>query len=283
MIISKIPLNVGCFYAWILVIYAVYVSISTMKEKKTYIYGKHALVEALSHAPKSIKKIFLSPHIKDEELLDLITKNSIPLSELSGDAKSGRDTRDANHQGVVALVANDGLMQSYTDFVNELEITPDTSLVIMGELQDPQNIGAVIRSAAAFGVSGVLMPTHNQGQVTGAVVKVSAGMAFRIPLVTIGNINDTIRDLKKRGFWVYGLAGDADVTVTDEKFDSPTVFVLGNESKGVREKTRELCDFMLSIPMDKKCESLNAAASAAIALYAWSAKHPDAITENKQD
>ncbi|MCK5095879.1 MAG: 23S rRNA (guanosine(2251)-2'-O)-methyltransferase RlmB [Candidatus Pacebacteria bacterium] len=252
-----------------------------MKERKTYIYGKHALIEALAHSPQSIKKVFLSSNIDDEELLTLIKETGVPTSKLSGDATLGKDLREATHQGVVALVANEGLMRPYKEFIKDLEIKEDTSLVILGELQDPQNIGAVIRSAAAFGVSGVLMPSHNQGQATGAVVKVSAGMAFRIPLVTIGNINDTIRDLKKRGFWVYGLAGEAETKVTDEKFDAPTVFVLGNEAKGVREKTRDLCDIMLSIPIDQKCESLNAAASAAIALYAWSAKHQNAIQERK--
>ena len=147
----------------------------------------------------------------------------------------------------------------------------------MGELQDPHNVGAIIRSAAAFGVSGVLMPEHNQAPITGAVVKVSAGMAFRIPLVRIGNINTVIRDLKERGFWVYGLDGEAKTSIVDESFDAPTVFILGNESKGIREKTAELCDVMLSIPMHPQCESMNVASSTSVALYAWSAKHPNAL------
>ena len=90
---------------------------------------------------------------------------------------------------------------------------------LLGEIQDPQNVGAVIRSAAAFGVSGILIPDHNQAQVTGAVVKVSAGMAFRVPLVSIGNVNTVVRDLKERGFAVYGLAGEAKQIITKEAFE----------------------------------------------------------------
>ena len=147
----------------------------------------------------------------------------------------------------------------------------------MGELQDPQNVGAVIRSSAALGISAVFIPEFNQAPVTGSVVKVSAGMAFRIPLVKIGNINNVLRDLKKKGFWIYGLEGTAKESLEDQKFEEPTVFVLGNESKGIREKTSEICDIMLRIPMNSRCESMNVAASTAIALYEWSTKHPKAL------
>jgi len=102
-------------------------------------------------------------------------------------------------------------------------------------------------------------------------------MAFRIPLVSIGNVNTVVRDLKERGFAVYGLSGNAKYTVTKEAFDLPTLFILGNESEGLREKTTELCDKLLSIPINPKCESLNAAASASVAFYTWSAKHGEAL------
>ena len=102
-------------------------------------------------------------------------------------------------------------------------------------------------------------------------------MAFRVPLVSIGNINQTVRDLKDAGFTIYGLAGEGAESINKATFDSPSVFILGNEGEGIRQKTRELCDGLLSIPMNPKCESLNAAASAAVALYAWSAKHPESL------
>jgi 23S rRNA (guanosine2251-2'-O)-methyltransferase len=243
-----------------------------MTQDKVYIYGKHAVVEALQYAPQALKKIFLSPNATDAKLKELIAKSGAPTAPLA----SGKELRDISgseaHQGVIGLMSLKGLMRQYDEFAKELKINNGTALVLLDEIQDPHNVGAIIRSATAFGISGVLIPEHNQAPITGAVVKVSAGMAFRIPLVAIGNINNTIRDLKKRGFWVYGLDGSAKKSIAGESFDAPTIFILGNESKGIRQKTRELCDALVSIPIDLKCESLNVAASTAVALYVWSAK-----------
>jgi 23S rRNA (guanosine2251-2'-O)-methyltransferase len=147
----------------------------------------------------------------------------------------------------------------------------------MGEVQDPHNVGAIIRSAAAFGLAGVLIPEHNQAGVTGAVVKSSAGMAFRIPLVTIGNVNHTIKVLKEKGFWIYGLAMDGTAVLGTDAFDAPAAFVVGNEGAGIREKTLLACDVTLQIPIHARTESLNAAVSSAIVFYEWSRKHPEAL------
>ncbi len=246
-----------------------------MKQEKIYVYGKHALTEALRNSPKSIDKVYLLNR-NDKELEALITKAGISISPLGQGTGEGVE-RGAIHQGVIGRVTLSRLMQPFAEFMKNLKVSPDTALVVLGELQDPQNVGAIIRSAAAFGIAGVLIPEHNQAPVTGAVVKVSAGMAFRIPLVSIGNVNQTVRDLKEKGFWIYGLEGEAKQKVGNEKFEDPSVFIFGNESKGIREKTLELCDIPLAIPMDPKCESLNVAASAAIAMYAWSARHPGAL------
>lgn len=251
-----------------------------MTQEKIYIYGKHALMEAISHAPRALRKVYLSKQLKDDHLRSLVDRAGIPISELSGNATPGVDS-SAVHQGVIGVVSLKALVIPYEEFIQTLTPTPDTALVLLGEVQDPHNVGAVIRSAAAFGVSAVLIPEHNQAPVTGTVVKVSAGMAFRIPLVSIGNVNHTVRLLKEKGFWVYGLAGEGSKPITAEAFDAPSVFILGNESHGIRLKTRELCDSLVSIPINPRCESLNAAASAAIALYDWSQKHPRALLKKK--
>jgi len=249
-----------------------------MAQGKVYIYGKHALTEALRNAPGAVRKVFLSPEIHDQELKALIRKRGIAIAEFTP-KNMPSDIESASHQGVIGLVSTENLVQPYEKFISELVVTPDTALVLLDELQDPQNVGAIIRSAAAFGISGVLLAPHNQAPITGSVVKVSAGMAFRVPLVQLGNVNTALADLKKRGFWIYGLAGEGDHPLTKEKFDVPAVFIFGNESTGIRAKTREHCDILLSISTHPRTESLNVAAAAAVTLYAWSNSHKKALQE----
>lgn len=254
----------------------------TDKPEKVYIYGRHALMEALADAPHTIKKAFLAPEILNDgspsgvrAKLDAL---GIPSTELGRQEASGLAGRDAVHQGVIAVMAPEKLMVSFEDFLPSLDMTKNPALLILGEVQDPHNVGAIIRSAAAFGLSGVLIPEHNQAQVTGTVVKTSAGMAFRIPLVRVGNVNNAVRALKEKGFWIYGLAMEGSVPLGDEAFDAPAAFIVGNEGSGIREKTLELCDVALSIPMHPRTESLNAAVSAAIVCYEWSRKNPAALS-----
>lgn len=244
---------------------------------KVYIYGKHALMEALSSAPHVIKKAFLAPTVKDTDLRALLEKNAIPTSPLASGKSKEMVGRDTVHQGIIGVMDPSALLVSFDTFIDSLDLTKRPSLALLGEVQDPHNVGAIIRSAAAFGLSGVLIPEHHQAGITGAVVKTSAGMAFRIPLITIGNINHTLDVLKEKGFWVYGLAMEGSVSLGSEAFDVPSVFVIGNEGAGIREKTRETCDVLLSIPMHPRTESLNAAVSAGVVFYEWSRKHPEAL------
>jgi 23S rRNA (guanosine2251-2'-O)-methyltransferase len=150
-------------------------------------------------------------------------------------------------------------------------------LVLMGGITDPHNVGAIIRTAAGFGATAVLMPESNQAPISGTVVKVSAGMAFRIPLVQIPPVDATMAMLRKRGFKVYGLAGEGKTSVFDEKFEGPTVLLLGNEGAGLSKEIRKQCDTVISIPINPQCESLNVAAASAVALFSWSMHHKAAL------
>ena len=141
-------------------------------EKKVYIYGKHAVSEALRHAPKSLRKIYLSPRQEDPKLRVLIAKSGIPVAPLDKDKMQSIDG-GSTHQGVIGVVAMDQMIISLKDFLKELKVTNDTCLILMSELQDPHSVGAVIRSSAAFGLAGVLMPEHKQSPITGAVAQVS--------------------------------------------------------------------------------------------------------------
>jgi 23S rRNA (guanosine2251-2'-O)-methyltransferase len=242
---------------------------------KVFIYGKHALTEALRHTPQVIRKVFLAPDLKDAELRSLLGKHKIPVAELTGGKGKELVGRDTAHQGVIATMDPASLLVSLDTFLPTLDLSKNPALAVLGEVQDPHNVGAIIRSAAGFGLAGVLIPEHNQAGVTGAVVKSSAGMAFRIPLVSIGNVNNTLAQLKEKGFWVYGLAMSGTTSLGTEAFNAPSVFIVGNEGAGIREKTLEACDVTLSIPIHERTESLNAAVSAAIVFYEWSRKHPE--------
>ncbi|MDO8623903.1 MAG: 23S rRNA (guanosine(2251)-2'-O)-methyltransferase RlmB [bacterium] len=253
-----------------------------MKEKrheKIYMYGRHALMEAVLHAPLVIKKVYLSPDNRDKELRDLLVKNQIITAELKQGQGSEIVGRDAAHQGIVALMNPAPLLQTLENFLVGLDMIHKPAIVVLGEVQDPHNVGAIIRSAAAFGIAGVLIPEHNQAGITGAVVKASAGMVFRVPLVSIGNVNHALKVLKGKGFWIYGLDATGKNELSKEKFDAPAAFVVGNEGAGIREKTLEACDIVLNIPMHERTESLNAAVSAAVVLYEWSKHHPEALQQ----
>ena len=242
-----------------------------------YIYGKHALVEALTAKPSIIKKVFLAPDLKDAELRALLTKHQIPVATLTGGQGKNLVGRDTVHQGIIATMDPSALLVSLDEFLEKIDMRKNPAIALLGEVQDPHNVGAIIRSAAAFGLSAVLIPEHHQAGITGTVVKTSAGMAFKMPLVSIGNVNNTIEILKQKGFWVYGLAMEGATPLGGESFSAPSAFIVGNEGSGIREKTLEACDVTLSIPMHERTESLNAAVSAAVVFYEWSRKHPEAL------
>lgn len=247
-----------------------------MDDRYIYIYGRHAVLEALTYRGDVVASVFVRDDVEkeiDQKLLHAVKDIVI----FKGNAVPREVDAHAVHQGLIAKIDKEKLVVDFDDFKRTLEVTDTTALALCGEVQDPHNVGAVIRSAAAFGLGGVLIPKHRQAGVSGTVVKVSAGMAFKVPLVEVANVNRAIEDLKKIGFFVYGLDHGGDVALPVEQFTKPSVFVLGNEGEGIREKTREHCDSIVSIPMHPRCESLNASASAAVAFYAWSIQHPGAL------
>jgi 23S rRNA (guanosine2251-2'-O)-methyltransferase len=239
-----------------------------------YIYGRHAVSAVLNAAPGRVLGLYVNSHT-EHEFAPMGNKLGISVQEIT--PKLQREFDGHVHQGIFARVSMKGLMRDYGEFMNGLEPSASTCLVLLNEISDPYNVGAIIRSAAAFGAAGVLIPAHNQAPVTGVVAKASAGTIFSIPLVTINNENQTILDLKKRRFWIYGLAMEGRSELSKEKFNAPAVFVIGSEGEGLRQKTAEHCDVLLKIPMHWRVESLNASVSAGIVLSAWGSQHPEAL------
>jgi 23S rRNA (guanosine2251-2'-O)-methyltransferase len=246
-------------------------------ENTIFIFGKNAVMSALEKRPDLVERIFL---VGDKKALEKTSDDKIfAIQKLAHQKKIsqetmnpqdlGRDLQGSNHQGILAKVRVENLTINMEFFLDNLEIDANTCLLILGELEDVQNVGSIIRSASAFGVAGILIPEHNQAQITGTVIKISAGTAFSIPLVKIKNVNNAIEKLKEKRFWVYGLDMFGEKSIYEEKYTEPTVFVIGNEGEGIREKTKDACDMLLNIPISQEVESLNAAVSTAITLYEW--------------
>lgn len=238
------------------------------RPSKLYIYGKHAVAEALRHTPRAVRTVYLAAS-GDEVVRSLAQKANIPIEKLDERKVTSMVEGKAPHQGVVALISQSDLVVPAERFIEHLQVTDATLVVFLSEITDPHNVGAIIRSAAALGAAAVMLPTHKQSPVTPAVIKVSAGMAFQIPLVAAENPQQAIAQLKKKGVHVYGLAADAQKSLKDETFAGPMMIVVGNEGEGIAPYARALCDTMLSIDLEPTAESLNVAASTAIALYAW--------------
>ncbi len=240
----------------------------TKKQEKIYIYGRHVLSEVLAGKPRAVKKVFLDPGLKDANISALLAKHNIPTSPLRA-REAQFVSKGAVHQGAITLIDTSLLSVSLDEFLSTVTKEAQPALVLLDEIQDPHNVGAIIRSAAAFGISGVLIPRHNQAGITATVVKVSAGMVFKVPIISVANVNHALRMLKKAGFWIYGLDGAGAQQIDKEAFDAPTVFVAGNEGAGIRKKTQELCDVLVYIPIEQQCESLNVASATTVAFYAW--------------
>ncbi|MDE2144456.1 MAG: 23S rRNA (guanosine(2251)-2'-O)-methyltransferase RlmB [Patescibacteria group bacterium] len=238
-----------------------------------YIYGRNPIREALRRSPQAVRRVLLSGEAcNDKELKLDLARSGIPSEIVKARDIEKITGEEAVHQGAAAILDLSSVVISIEEFLRAIKPTSDTFLVLLDELTDPQNVGAIIRSAAAFNASGVLVPSRNQAPITGAVVKASAGMVFSVPIVSIGNVNQTVDTLKRFGFKTYALAQDGKVALRDEGFAEPAVFVVGNEGSGVRQKTMEHCDTTLRIPIDERCESLNASVAAAVVLYEWSSK-----------
>lgn len=240
-----------------------------MKQSKVFTYGRHALSEALKYAPHTVTKVYLDNRAVDTKLRGQLDRLGIPVGKLSeGMARSDMKSGSA-HQGIVGSISIANLMVPLEKFLASHTPTKDACVVILDGIQDPHNAGAIIRSAAGFGAAAVFIPVKGTTSVTGAVIKVSAGMAFRVPLVSCASATQAALELRRKGYKVYALAGESASSIDTEPFDAPAAFILGNEGEGVGEGSAAAADASLSIPMDPRCESLNVAASAAVALYAW--------------
>lgn len=224
-----------------------------------WIYGWHAVQAALANPERSVRRILAS----EQNAGKIERPRKLPEVELT----HGRDLdhllgADAVHQGIAALVAP--LEQLVLEDVLHRQ---SGTLLILDQVSDPHNVGAIFRSAAAFGVAGIIAPKDHSAPETAVLAKSACGGVDIVPRITVTNLASAIRELKEHNWWVIGLDGEAKTELPQLKPGSKTVLVLGAEGKGMRRLTAELCDETVRLPMDARMESLNVSNAAAIALY----------------
>lgn len=243
------------------------------EDSNIYIYGKNPVSEALDSEPERIDKIYVRNSLKDSNISKIFTlasNNRIPINHVPG-AKLYDLVGKVNDQGVVALMSAIKY-QDFGQWLSGIDLTTHPGILLLDQIEDPHNLGAILRTAAAAGIAAVLVPKHRQAPVNATVFKTSAGTAGKIPIVRAGNLNQCIMELKDAGFWIAGLDTDGDQQLWDFEVDRPLAFVIGNEGTGIRQKTLEHCDYRITIPMQNGVESLNASVSAALISYEWRRK-----------
>jgi len=234
-------------------------------------YGLHAVEGLIAANPEQVREIAVAAGRNDRRLAGLIAMaeaHGIAVRRLPG-AELDRLLPGARHQGVIATLAaasSEGAReQDLAAFLAGLAEPP--FLLVLDGVQDPHNLGACLRTADAAGVQAVIVPRDRAAGITPVVRKVACGAAETVPVFTVTNLARSLRQLKEAGVWIYGASGDAERSLYGTDLRGPLALVLGGEGKGLRRLTRELCDFLIAIPMAGRVESLNVSVAAGVLLY----------------
>ena len=230
------------------------------------IYGKNPVTEAIVSG-KTINKIYVSKNSKDlYEVIKLAKDKRIVVVE-SDKTKLDKMVDYKNSQGIVASITDYEYFE-VDDILNEAKKRGEEPFVIiLDKIEDPHNLGAIIRTAECLGAHGIIIQKRNACQVTDTVEKVAAGATSFVKVSRVTNITETIKYLKEKGLWIYGLDMDGAENIYDTKLEGAIGIVVGNEGSGISRLVKENCDFMIKIPMTGNINSLNASVSTAISIY----------------
>ena len=236
------------------------------------IYGPNAVEEALRAGKRQIESIAILESARPERLrllLELAKEKRVPVHKVPR-LDLDRSLGNVRHQGVVARIAPvryadaDDLIESITN----LRTTTDPPLVLLLDgVEDPRNLGSIVRTAECSGVEGVFIPERRASGLTDVVAKVAAGALEHVPVARVTNLVRLIEQLKERNIWVVGATGEAVQPYTEWDWKTPTALVLGNEGQGLHRLVRERCDALVRIPTYGRLESLNVSVAAGILLY----------------
>ncbi|HUB79101.1 MAG TPA: 23S rRNA (guanosine(2251)-2'-O)-methyltransferase RlmB [Bryobacteraceae bacterium] len=230
--------------------------------------GIHPVAEALrSNHPLDrilIAKGAGGPRL--QEIIDMARRASVAVRFEPRPALD-RLAGSAAHQGVVAL----GAAKKYAAVE---DLSASDLIVVLDGVEDPHNLGAIVRTAHAAGAGGIVIPERRAASVTDVVAKAAAGALEHLPITRVTNINRTLEELKENGHWIYGLDERGTEFYDRVEYSAPTVFVLGGEGKGLHEQVRKHCDVLVRIPMAGKISSLNVSVAAGVVLFEWRRRRP---------
>ena len=238
------------------------------------VWGIHPVHEALKACPQAIREIGVDKDksgYRLEQILELAQKHAIPVSTLPGKTRPafGKSDELPDHestQGVSAWIILPTLtLDELLDKLSNVSGPP--LLLALDSIQDPHNLGAIIRSAVAAGVNGIILPKDRSASITGTVIKISAGSVFHIDICRVTNLVSSFKVLKENGIWIFGTTKDASRTIYDTDFTVPACLVIGSEGKGLRPLVADNCDLRIAIPMKSSLDSLNASVAAGIILF----------------
>ena len=232
-----------------------------------HIFGRNPVIEALQNN-QPIEKIYIHHGThgdKINHIYKLARSNKIPITKIDT-RKIKQISGNVNHQGVIALISSiktidiDPLLQIAKKNKNY------SCIVLLDRINDPHNMGAIIRSAEVFGATGIIYPARESVPMTETVVKASSGSVFHIPICKSDNLVKTIQQLKENDFWIYGSSTDAEINLWETDFSRNCAIIIGSEEKGIRPLVKKHCDLLFKIPQIGKTESLNASVAAGIIL-----------------
>ena len=232
------------------------------------IAGRNAVSEALK-GNRSINKILITKGEKQGSIKEIIAKardKGLIVQETEA-AKLSQIIGNNNHQGIVAFVAPVEYVTTEEILKIAADKQEDPFILLLDEIEDPHNLGAILRTADAAGVHGVLIPKRRASPLTATVAKTSAGAIEYVPVARIGNIVQEINRLKKMGIWVVGADMAGESNYYDADLRGPVAVVIGNEGKGIGRLVKENCDFLVNIPMQGKIGSLNASVASSLLMY----------------
>lgn len=235
------------------------------KTSSVLIYGKHPVVAALNNNRRKHINLFTTKEILTE-IEKLTLKISIPATILKPESLNAMLPPGTNHQNII-LESLPLASLDLEDLIEQDQSKSSSCLILLDQVTDPHNIGAIIRSAAAFSASAVILTDHNSPKENNTIIKCAAGACETVPMIHITNLVNCIKELKKAGYWIIGLDGHTKLTLKESVFSEKIAIILGSEDKGLRKLTKENCDYVVKIPISSSLESLNVSNAAAIALY----------------